>query len=523
MSKKFFGFPGITSIPLIQRTHNAFHNKFRFYVLKINIIWDLIKGAYEVRTTRTRPLIFMNIEDYRLQNKMMYAKYKNYAVAFSRHYEGIVLPINFSSPLQLILIHLILNGKHFQNFHVDGPTFHFKYLPLVGLLRSSWDIAIRKDKQLSFCSFEKTRRHQYKDSNALIHAIASNIRIKLFIETLCLQYAARPIYFVVSQTSYIDSFILNLANLNGATSFLTESLLDDRLICFTSKPSQSHLRRLNAFSIYKKHAISANRLELFRCAITDLKDRSYGNYKSLKYMKSSSLVTAPNIPQSEKQASYILLALHAFLDAPNYLLHDSSSSIFKDYFAHTLSLISELAECGLSVLIKPHPQNNRYDESHLMNAVQKHCKDLSAKHSSFRYLIIENNYTVSSVVSLYNISAAISSRGSIILELAFLNIKCFHEINSYHTMKQFHMSTCLPPTIVGRKKLFESLIDCANAKPRIPSRSRKAAILYWALVLYLRNSYKRPNCFSIYDSQALLATKVNDEAIANFFDNMTVL
>ena len=129
--------------------------KYSWYKLTIYpwnkalFVVKLFKNIFLTIKKPEKPVIFLNIQDYRLSNNFMYLKYKNYASAFAQYHQGIVIAIDFSSTFQLRLIHLFLNKKLFPIFNVNTIKTNLKFLPFNGLLRSSWDISIRKPGKLS--------------------------------------------------------------------------------------------------------------------------------------------------------------------------------------------------------------------------------------------------------------------------------------------------------------------------------------------------------------------------------------
>ena len=487
-------------------------NNFLYAKRKTSFYARLLSQLYRLRVAnRDSPAYIFNLQSYKLRNNSIYSKHNKYISILTHIRKGNILEIDFSSPFQVILADILLNGNCFFPricFSSVPPDQLFSYLPTCSLLKISWDVTIRRVKELSFFFFssKKIVSNELTDAQLiLLRNMQTTVLIRRFLEKLL--FLRSNVSIAVSQKGYYDALLIDITISMSNNLYLLENTFDQRILCFNSKSSHQFTHRYNPISMLNALKLIIPKHN-FTIAESQLDERSKGEYHTLGYMKTNLMRSSFQLNSSNTLKPHVIIALHCFLDAPNGLNLNQSESIFVDYFHHAYCLIQEVFNADLDVIIKPHPNNARYNESHLLDSIKNLCEYLNGKNTGSSCTLIDSQVSLYDISKGCNVAALISSKGSILLESAFLKIPSYCELEIYHSLSSYKIVSKLPATKKERNDLFHSLKECPITQSELESR-RSSAIKYWASRITLMSTYQRPPSVDIYSTTSNLYNSIS--------------
>ena len=266
----------------------------------------------------------------------------------------------------------------------------------------------------------------------------------------------------------------------GKNLVLQKKVKTREFINYTKKKSTKFLNQF----IYKRSKANT----VFN--LTGPKDLK--NDKSKIFLNKDKLLRKINIYKNEKIRKIVLIAPHAFSDAP----HDSGlDMVFADYYSHlkeTLLFINQEADTkNILWLVKPHPSSEVYNENGIVERLVK-------KIGNSKIIMCPKN--LSSFNLTFICDHVITLRGSIGLEFA-----CQRKYSITAGIAHYsNLGLSLQPR--NKKKYFSLIKNIMSIQKLSEAQSLKAKkVLYYFETKKQHNLLKNSNIFHEFISKVVIS------------------
>ena len=429
--------------------------------------------------------------------------------------------INLESYLNLKMLQAILNGKKKISFSCliihsvsciilesllkknSKIKFQdFSDIPTNGITYAIWDISLRDitvrknnhknlpiSKEIYYENIINTYSKNFeKYSSRWLNLIRDIFSLKKVIALSTIQF------------SYQDQILMTLADEMDIPVIMFESLFSELTIFEPS--TKSKIKRISENNYIRYfNSINTNELTL---AEKTLENRVKGKYDSLTmgYMNGISLeYKALNV---NEDGNICILFLHAFTDAPNYMRSTHKDSVFLDYYTHALDIIEYVLSNRVPLLIKKHPASKKYkNDIPLIKALISRSEKLSRQYRTPIWWLDEktSNETISNINNIF----AITARGSVILECAYLGIPvCItveHQWENFSFVKNAR----------NKRDLMSYINNPFEGYDKVKAKNE---VIRLQAFIESKNWKDRPSCISLYNySEGNLSEKEINELI----------